>query len=122
MNTIALKGMKFFAFHGYYEEERIWGAHYNLDVTVQVDFAKAGHNDELQDTVNYEGIYHTCKEIMSTPAKLLEHVVSKIEVQLKEDYPNIEGVHIVLEKLNPPLGGTVYASQVSISKQYGEKM
>jgi len=121
MNTIALKGMRFFAYHGYYEEERILGAHYNLDVTVEVNFTKAGLNDELSDTVNYETIYEICKEVMSVPSKLLEHVVTQIELKLTEYYPSIQGVDIVLEKLNPPLGGAVYASQVSISNQYGKR-
>lgn len=121
MNKIALKGMKFFAHHGFYEEETKMGAYFLLDVSVAVDFTKAGENDQLEDTVNYENIYEICTEVMSTPAKLLEHVVSKIEVKLTKSYPSILGVDIVLQKLNPPLGGSVQASQVSISKQYGKK-
>ena len=114
--------MKFYAHHGYYEEERKMGAYFILDVSVEVDFSQAGKNDQLADTVNYENIYTICKEVMLIPVKLLEHVVSKIEAKLIEDHPNIQGVNIVLKKLNPPLGGAVHFSQVSISKQYGERM
>lgn len=118
MNKIALKGMKFYAYHGYYEEEQIMGAYFMLDVTVQVDFTKASLNDELADTVNYENIYEVCREIMAVPSKLLEHVAQQIEVRLIQYYPSIQGVNIVLEKLSPPLGGTVRASQISIENQY----
>jgi dihydroneopterin aldolase len=118
MNKIALKGMQFYAYHGFYEEEQIMGAYYHLDVTVQVDFGKAGQNDQLADTLNYESIYHICKNIMATPAKLLEHIVVKIETQLIGLNGNIEGLQIVLDKLHPPLGGKVASSQVSIERNY----
>ncbi len=121
MNKIALTGMKFFAHHGFYAEETKMGAYFILDVSVEVDFSKAGSNDQLADTVNYENIYEICAEIMSVPAKLLEHVVSQIEVKLTKYYPSIQGVEIVLQKLHPPLGGSVQASQVSIANQYGKK-
>ena len=121
MNTIALNGMKFYAYHGYYEEERILGAYYLLDVSVNVDFTKAGQNDELVDTINYENIYQICKEVMEVSAKLLEHIVQKIELRLTEYYPSISGVSIVLKKLNPPLGASVHSSQVSIEKDYNKR-
>lgn len=121
MNKIALKGMQFYAYHGYYEEEQIMGAYYNLDVTVQVDFTKAGNNDNLADTLNYENIYSICKEVMAVPAKLLEHLVQQIEHQLVSYYPSIQGVYIVLDKLNPPLGAKVASSQVSIERNYQKK-
>ncbi len=121
MDKIALKGMKFYAYHGFYEEERIIGAYYKLDVTVQINFAKAGQNDQLEDTLNYEQIYQICKEVMAVPSKLLEHVVVKIETKLISYDSNIEGVNIVLDKLNPPLGGDVASSQVSIERNYQKK-
>ena len=118
MNKIALKGMQFYAYHGYYEEEQIMGAYYKLDVTVEVNFSKASQNDQLDDTLNYERIYQICKAIMAVPSKLLEHIVVKIETQLINLNGNIEGLHIVLDKLNPPLGGKVASSQVSIERNY----
>lgn len=121
MNKIALTGMRFYAYHGFYEEEQIVGAYYNLDVTVEVNFAKAGQNDNLADTLNYESIYSICKEVMGVPSKLLEHIVNKIELKLLSIDANIEGVSIVLDKLNPPLGGPVASSRVSIAKEYAKK-
>jgi len=118
MNRIALKGMQFYAYHGFYEEEQIMGAYYKLDVTVQVNFSKASENDQLEDTLNYEIIYQICNEIMAVPARLLEHIVVKIETQLISLNRNIEGLHIVLNKLDPPLGGIVDSSQVSIERNY----
>jgi len=120
MNKIALKGMEFYAHHGYYEEEQIMGAYFLLDIEVEVDFTKAGNNDNLSDTINYENIYSIAKDVMGKPAKLLEFLVQQIEVKLIQYYPSIRGVNIVLEKRNPPLGGPVYSSQVSIEKQYSK--
>jgi len=120
MNTISLKGMQFFAHHGYYKEEQIMGAYFMLDVEVEVDFTKAGNNDNLADTINYENIYEIAKEVMHKPAKLLEFLVQRIEAQLISYYPSIRGIKIVLEKRNPPLGGPVHASQVAIERKYSK--
>jgi len=121
MYKIALKGMNFYAYHGFYEEEQIIGAYYNLDVTVQIDFTEAGQNDQLEDTLNYESVYQICKEVMEIPSKLLEHLVSQIEEKLIQLNSNIQAISIQLDKLNPPLGGKVASSQVSIDKAYTKK-
>jgi len=60
MTTIALEGMHFFAYHGYYAEERIVGNQFIIDVYVDVDTFDS-QDDNIDDTVNYEVIYDITK-------------------------------------------------------------
>jgi dihydroneopterin aldolase len=125
MGIVALEGMKFFAYHGFYEEEQILGTDYILDVYVKTNFSKAAKSDELfifeneededeedkiPTTVNYEIIYLLCKTAMAQKSKLLESIIERIADRIIEYYEEtelVQGLYIRLRKMNPPLGGPV---------------
>ncbi|MCB0578329.1 MAG: dihydroneopterin aldolase [Phaeodactylibacter sp.] len=125
MAIIALEGMRFFAYHGYYEEEQILGNDFILDVYVNADTLLAAAVDELYvdpavfkgeepqegkekpTTVNYETIYLICQAEMRKTASLLEGIVERIAERIMEHFDNAEGVIVRLKKLHPPLGGRV---------------
>jgi dihydroneopterin aldolase len=109
---VGLEGMKFYAHHGYYEEETLIGNHYILDVTVETDFSAASQTDDLTQTVNYEKIYQTCSNIMAESVKLLETISERIIESLKLQYPEIQKVTVRVQKLNPPFGGDVRAAVI----------
>ncbi len=130
MATIALQGMRFFAPHGYYEEEQILGNEFLLDVMVNTETDLAAESDDLYldlgedededaaipTTVNYETIYLLCQVEMKKPTRLLEAVVERIADRLIEQFDNITGLYVRLRKKNPPLGGNVSAAWVMIAK------
>jgi dihydroneopterin aldolase len=118
MALIALEGMQFYAYHGFYKEERIIGNHYLVDVSVEVPIGKAAETDALQDTLNYETIYLIVEKEMQKPSHLLEHVVENIIKALKFQFASIEKVEVKLKKLNPPLDGLVAASSVAESLDF----
>jgi dihydroneopterin aldolase len=83
---IAIEGMKFYAFHGYYPQEQLIGTEFLVDVYVEVNISKAGNSDQLSDTVNYETIYRIVKAEMSKKSKLIEHVAQRIIFKIKSFY------------------------------------
>lgn len=107
MALIALEGMHFYAFHGFYKEEQIIGNHYYLDVYVNTNIAGAAASDDLFATVNYETVYLICQAEMRRPAKLLETLARNIALRLREHFERVQGVRIRVRKMNPPLGGAV---------------
>ena len=52
MGLIAIEGMKFYAFHGYYPQEQLIGTEFLVDVYVEVNTTTAAANDSLSDTIN----------------------------------------------------------------------
>ena len=56
MATIALEGVRFFARHGYYEEEQVLGNTFVLDVIVNADTELAAATDELYEELEEEEI------------------------------------------------------------------
>jgi len=115
MVKVALQGVRFFAFHGFYPEEQVLGNHFVVDV--EVGFLQQHHftNDEIAHTVNYEQLYNVVAEQMKQPRKLLETVVQAIIDDLKTTYPFVETICVGLKKLNPPLPGIVDCSFIEIT-------
>ena len=111
---ITLDEMEFYAYHGYYAEERQIGTTFLVSVTLDVDFSATERSDELTDTLNYELVYNVVRHEMGTPSKLLEHVAYRLREALTTHFPTVTHVAIKVTKLNPPLGGKVKSAYVTI--------
>jgi dihydroneopterin aldolase len=114
MGTIALEGLEFFSYHGFYAEEQKIGNRYSVDVTITVDFEQAAIDDRLSETVNYEKVYQIVAEVMRQSHKLLEHIAHSIIRQLRERYPQIEAIEVGVSKFNPPVGGVAARARVTM--------
>ncbi len=122
---ISIRNARFFAFHGFYEEERIIGNEYFVNLSVgftpkdEAIGALRGENstEDLldQNTINYELLYQVIKEKMHTPQKLLEKVALEILDELCHRFQQLERVEIEIEKVNPPFGGDHAKASVCFS-------
>ena len=111
---VAIKGAEFFAFHGYYKEERKAGNNFVIDAEVELKSFDSD-DDNIKDTVNYEHLYSICKEEMNKTQQLLETVVYNIIMRFKNDFQNVTGGEVRMEKLGPQLGGKVQKAVVEMS-------
>lgn len=114
MTTIALKGMRFHSFHGYYAEEQSVGNNYEIDVTIKTDLALADLNDELSRTINYEMIYKVCKVEMDQPRRLIETVALGILEGIRQKIGSQGSCKVTIRKMNPLLGGLVDHALIEI--------
>jgi dihydroneopterin aldolase len=113
LQTVALKDVKCFAYHGYYEEEQLTGLYFSLDVTVT--FIPGDDSENLDKTVNYEVLNTIILDEMKVPKKLLETVVKNILNQVLAKYSFLKTVEVSIKKLNPPMPGQVGHSFVQLS-------
>ena len=115
IGTIQLKDMVFFARHGCFAEERTIGNKFIVNLSLTADVKAASESDHLEDAVNYQEVYRYVKEEMDIPSNLLEHVAARILKAVKKAFPEIREMTVTIDKLNPPIGGQVYASSVTMS-------
>lgn len=120
MAEIALEGMRFYAYHGVYKEERILGTDYIVDVYLNIEVEKAAVEDNLGKTVNYETIYLICKTVMNHPAKLIETVAARISLGIKHQYKFIKELKVRVRKTHPPLGGRVDHAQIEVDGNFSK--
>lgn len=113
VQTVALKDVKFKAFHGFYPEEQLIGSHFSVDV--EVTFVPNDDTENLNVTVNYEDINLIIINAMAQTQKLLETVVKNIIDELISKYPYIQTAIVGIKKMNPPMPGEVGYSFVQLS-------
>jgi 7,8-dihydroneopterin aldolase/epimerase/oxygenase len=113
---IALEGMKFYAHHGHYDEERKKGNDFIVDAYVSTPLNE-NLNDELTQTLNYEILYDCVKNEMEKPSKLLETVAVNIINELQNKFPSAISLRVRVSKLTPPLPGDVQRAFVELERK-----
>jgi dihydroneopterin aldolase len=102
MLSIHLHNLRFFAHHGIYEEERILGNEFELNITVKHS-PKQLPVKHLPDTIDYISVYELVKKRMGIPTPLLETLATDIAMQILEKFLLAEAVSISIRKLYPPV-------------------
>lgn len=112
MAIIALEGMRFFAHHGVFAEERLRGNHFEVDVWLDTGMAQLPESDQIEDALDYGKIYGVTKAIMAEPKNLLETLVHAIGKRLLEEFPQASAIRVRVAKENPPVEGECRRSSV----------
>jgi dihydroneopterin aldolase len=113
IQTVALRDIKCFAFHGYYSEEQLTGIYFMVDAVVT--FEPDDDTENLLRTVNYEVLNTIILEEMKRTQKMLETVVKNILDRVVGSYPFLNSAEIGIRKLNPPMPGQIGHSFVQLS-------
>ncbi len=102
MLSIHLNNIRIFAHHGIYEEEKILGNEFELNITVKHSPQRLPVK-RLEDTIDYVAVYHLVKQRMSVPTPLLETLATAIASEILEKFVLAEEVSISIRKLHPPV-------------------
>ena len=113
-SRIYLKNVRFHAYHGVLQQERIVGNDYVVNLVVDYDFTSAMETDELSATINYAELYEIIKEEMAIPSKLLEHVVGRIGKRVFSEYSAIRQIQLAITKEKPPFGADCDGAGVEV--------
>lgn len=117
-SKILLEDLKIHAFHGVLPQEKILGNDFIINVEIHADLQLAAQSDRLEDTINYALVNDIIHTEMAIPSQLLEHVLSRIILNLKHKFPEITLLKIKLTKTNPPMKGEMKGVSVEISQTF----
>ena len=115
--TVELKQVRFFAFHGFFPEERKTGNEFEVNLSVSFEPAE-GVLKDIAATINYTALFELVKEQMKKPADLLETLVTTIAARIKTEFPQTRMISISLAKLHPPIAAFTGQVCVSFRKEY----
>ena len=113
-SKIYLDDMRFYAYHGVMEQERLVGGEYSVSLAVEADLMEAVRTDDVADTVNYAALYEIVKSEMAVSSKLLEHVAGRIGRRAMEKFERITMLTVRVTKLNPPMGADCKGASVEL--------
>lgn len=105
MDKLYFNRMSFYGYHGVFEAEAQLGQRFIIDLELQLDLARAGKSDNLQDTVNYAEIFEQVRQIVENERyQLIEAVASRIADRLLDQFP-IHEAKVKVTKPTPPING-----------------
>lgn len=111
---VALKEVRFYAPIGFYEEEQVLGNEFYINLEVSFPFENSDAED-LKNTINYEELYQILVNVMRAKRKLLESALEDILDLVLKKYTFLQEAYISIRKVNPPFGGDLANSEVSLT-------
>ena len=121
MDTILIKGLEFYAYHGASDEEQSVGHRYLIDAWLTVDTRLAGHTDALSDTVSYAEAARQLVQIgTERQYRLLEALSARMVSVLFEEFPSVEAVRLRVQKISPPMNAIVASVGVELYRDREE--
>ena len=112
-DRLTLTGLRAFGHHGVFEQERVDGQEFVIDVTVWLDARAAAAKDDLSKTVNYGELAELIvAEVENDPVDLIETLAERI-ASLVLEQPRASWVEVTVHKPSAPI--TVPFDDVSIT-------
>jgi 7,8-dihydroneopterin aldolase/epimerase/oxygenase len=112
MLFIHLYNLRFYSHHGVFEEEKILGNEYEVNISVGFEPTVFPVN-HIDETIDYTVIYQLVKARMAIPSRLLETIVTELAAGIQYKYSQVTKISISIKKLYPPVNnfeGTVGVS------------
>ena len=104
MDTIELRGLTFYGYHGAHDEEQRLGQRFVVDVRMGIDLGPAGRRDDLSLTADYGLIAETVRGIVEGPPfRLIEALAESIAAAILEGHALVAEVQVRVAKPSAPV-------------------
>lgn len=119
MDEIRIEQLELFGNHGVFPEENKLGQRFHLSAILFTDTRKAGHTDEITDSIHYGEVCHRIKELFEQNTfRLLERAAEFICEQLLLEYSLLRGLTLTIEKPWAPIGLPLKTVSVTITRKW----
>lgn len=116
-DRIVLREMAFYAYHGLTPEEQARGQVFIVDLTVEANLHRAGHTDEIADSLDYRDLYARVKQVVTEGRyRLLEAVAEAVAHRVLEA-ERVEAVTVLVRKPHVKLGGPLTYAGVEVTRR-----
>jgi 7,8-dihydroneopterin aldolase/epimerase/oxygenase len=102
MLTIHLHNLIFFAHHGLYEQEKILGNEFVVNVDIE-HLPITENINNIHQTINYVLVYNLVKQRMAEPTDLLETIAQDLCTVIFNQFKLAQKVSISITKKHPPV-------------------
>ncbi|MFZ2227602.1 MAG: dihydroneopterin aldolase [Candidatus Nanopelagicaceae bacterium] len=103
-DSIEIKGIRAFGYHGVFDHEREDGQEFLVDISLNLDLRKAAQSDAVEDTVDYGSVSNlVLGAIVGPPVSLIETLASQIADLLLSNFRLIDSVVVVVHKPHAPV-------------------
>lgn len=116
-DTIRIKGVRGFGYHGVLPEERAQGQEFVVDVVLGLTTKRAAATDDLGDTVDYADVAGRVHGfIVGEPMSLLETLAVRIAKDCLKDFA-VQVVEVTVHKPSAPVEVPVEDISVRVTRR-----
>lgn len=109
-----ISGLQIHAPIGWFEEERLNGNDFLIDISYSAPYTVAADSDELSDAVDYAAICRLTEDVFQKKCRLLEQIASELVIQLEKNFPRISHLKVKITKVNPPVEQSVEGISIEL--------
>ena len=114
-NSIALRGLEVFAYHGVLDHEKAYGQEFLIDCELEV---LTGENDKLEEAVSYAEIADLLVfETKNTRFDLIETLAAHLAQKALASNSRIESVKLTVHKPAAPIAHKFSDVSVTVTKK-----
>lgn len=104
MDEIRIEGLKLYAYHGVYNEEKRDGQEFIVNTVLYTNTRAAGRKDDLSLSTRYDEVCNTIKHVMTRESyDLIETAAEGIAEAILIGYPHVKAVDVEVCKPNAPM-------------------
>ncbi|MDD5219080.1 MAG: dihydroneopterin aldolase [Candidatus Bipolaricaulis sp.] len=116
--VLAVGGIEVRGLHGVHPQERETGNRFSVDVEMRGSFERAAETDELADTVDYDAVAQSVREVNRRQTyRLIESFAGAIANELLDRFERIREVRIRVRKLSVENLGPSAWTMVELSRR-----
>lgn len=116
-DSIRLRGLAFFGFHGNNPPEAEYGQRFFVDLELRTDTRAASASDRLEDAIDYSAVYAKVREWMEGERfHLLETLAGRIAEGILAEFSKVDSIVVEVRKPQAPLPGIFDEISVSVER------
>lgn len=112
--TIELKQVRFYGYHGLYENESFTGNEFEIDLRVSIQPAVDVIRN-MEESISYVNLFELVKKRMQQREDLLETLAMDIANLVNKEFTGVKTVFISITKLSPPFEN--FSGKVGVTYQ-----
>ena len=123
-DCVFVTGLALHAFHGVMEHEGTVGQTFKLDLTLDIDLARASRSDKLADTVGYDQVVEVAsRSFCDGRHRLVEAAAGAVADAILTAFPSVTTVRVTVHKPHAPIAATFDDVGVTVvrSRQDGRR-
>ncbi|MCL2488689.1 MAG: dihydroneopterin aldolase [Oscillospiraceae bacterium] len=116
MDSIQIRGLRIFAYHGVNSFEKEKGQPFELDLILYIDLSAAGKTDKLEDTVNYSDVIRLVTAVfLKEKNDLIERTAERVAEAILSRFP-VSSVTVQVKKPEAPIQADLDYVSVEITR------
>lgn len=104
MDQIRIRGLRVYAGHGVFEEERKLGQSFFVDAVLDTRLREAGEKDDLKLSTDYGAVCERITQVMTEEnCRLIEAAAERTARELLLSFPAVESLELTIHKPQAPI-------------------